>query len=982
MVAEEAARPAVPDYVVGERLGAGGFGEVFRARHAVIEREVAIKILHAKYSKDPEAVARFVAEARAVNKISHAGIVEVFDFGELADGRQYCVMELIRGRTLRDVLRERSRLPLAEALPILRGIAEALDAAHAAGIAHRDLKPDNVFVVDGGGVKLIDFGLAKLVDEEAPLTKTGSVFGTPAYMSPEQCRGKRVTTATDAYSLGVVTYQVLVGEPPFGGDALELALHHLNDDAPAPSSRQGELDARVDRVVLALLAKDPAQRPPVLADAIAAIAGDASLPAKPRRPRGKLLAVAGVAVAGVAGWLAWPRSDDCVSPASKLAGIWDARTRAKVAARFAAPHRSDVDGTWRVTSGELDDYAAAWSTQWTAACRADDRKTDPLLYAQRTTCLENALLAMRGITESIATIDVVAYTAGDIGTPFLPVLADCQSTPVLRVQPPAPAPAVRDEVGRLVSDVQLGRIELRTAINAQRPDLVEAGSSKLEAAAKRLDQLGVAEAAYAWFWRAHMLVGAVPDANGMNDELRKQRIALAQDVVSTAIRRATELRNDLYLAGAYLVAVRLAVKQGDRAKVDDAIDKLASALERAGQPRRFSGDLAEERLGIALRRGQLDHARTELENMTRLRTGLDRGYPRMIGERRADLAFASHQLALWLALRRNTLAYTITLWGPDHRTTVLARKSVIEALLRTNDLRGADAEIEALIATEQRIGASETELAAQRQQLLPIAWHVGDHARAEALISQMPDRVEVWRALVNEVLGNGDIELASLLLQHATAPDGTLDWVREYIAFMHADGPALREAARRAIAEHAQEGPGILLLYQDAVDGHDDPMHAAAAEQLAHLQDPQQRAFGNMLVAIAQRRWRAAATAAREALDLRAKQIASLGAMASGRDWDESELLTFLGLALVESGDAKTALEPLERSLALLHDCCSDFHYNAPISQLALARALVATGGDAARARTLAAAARDGFARLGPGRDTDRQAAIRWLESH
>ncbi|KAB2894400.1 MAG: serine/threonine protein kinase, partial [Kofleriaceae bacterium] len=252
----------VPGYLVGERIGAGGFGEVYRARHAVIERDVAIKVLHRRYSHDPGAVARFVAEARAVNRISHPNIVEISDFGTLADGRQYCVMELIRGTTLRDVLRDRGRIPLAEALPILRGIAEAVDAAHAAGIAHRDLKPDNVFLVDGGGVKLIDFGLAKLThDDAAPVTQTGSVFGTPLYMSPEQCRGNAVTLATDAYSLGVLAYHVLVGGPPFTGDPIELALHHVNDPPEPPSRRWDELDDRVDRVLLALLAKDPRDRP-------------------------------------------------------------------------------------------------------------------------------------------------------------------------------------------------------------------------------------------------------------------------------------------------------------------------------------------------------------------------------------------------------------------------------------------------------------------------------------------------------------------------------------------------------------------------------------------------------------------------------------------------------------------------------------------------------------------------------------------------
>src|SRR5512140_3574631 len=137
--------PDVPGYVVGESIGSGGYGEVFRARHASIGRDVAITVLHAKYSSDSEAIARSHKEARAVNTISHAGIVEIYDFGQLADGRLYCVMELLRGRTLRAVMRERGPMPLPDAVPILRAIAAALDAAHAAGVIHRDLKPENVF---------------------------------------------------------------------------------------------------------------------------------------------------------------------------------------------------------------------------------------------------------------------------------------------------------------------------------------------------------------------------------------------------------------------------------------------------------------------------------------------------------------------------------------------------------------------------------------------------------------------------------------------------------------------------------------------------------------------------------------------------------------------------------------------------------------------------------------------------------------------
>ena len=292
----------MPDHVVEARIGAGAFGEVFRGRHAVLGREVAIKILHAKYSADPDAVARFVTEARAVARLSHPAIVEVFELGALADGRRYCVMELVRGRTLREILAERGRIPLDEAIPILRGIADAVDAAHAAGIAHRDLKPDNVFVLGGGEVKLIDFGLAKLIDDEATaVTRTGSVFGTPLYMSPEQCRGRAVDIATDAYSFGALAYHVLTGAPPFSGDALQLALHHLHDRPDPPSRRRPELPERVDAAILALLEKAPAARPLPVRRAVDAIAGLAPI----ARPRRRLVGVAAgtVAVTAVAAFL-------------------------------------------------------------------------------------------------------------------------------------------------------------------------------------------------------------------------------------------------------------------------------------------------------------------------------------------------------------------------------------------------------------------------------------------------------------------------------------------------------------------------------------------------------------------------------------------------------------------------------------------------------------------------------------------------------
>ncbi|MEO8704485.1 MAG: serine/threonine-protein kinase [Kofleriaceae bacterium] len=427
-------RPSIPPtlaagievggYVLGERIGCGGFGEVYAAHQPTIGRRVAIKVLHAQYSADPDAVKRFVDEARAVNRILHSGIVEIFDFGRVA-GRGFFVMELIEGKSLRALLAERGHLPLVEALPLFRGIAEAVDAAHAAQIAHRDLKPDNVFVLPDGRTKLIDFGLAKLVRDRDAVTETGSVFGTPLYMSPEQCRGKAIDTRTDLYSFGVLVYHVLVGQPPFEGEPIELALKHLNERPQPPSERRSELSRNVDRVVLALLAKDPADRPPSLMAACGALAGSSTL--RIRRTRQAKRAVLGIAgIALVAAGVAYEGSRDssvggpaCRSGGDRIAIAWSPARSAGLASRFA----EDGDrAVWRVASERLDAAAARWAAAWDRACTADVN-IDALLHEQRKTCLENALV------EFVATVDFFAHVEpasfsddfdGDIVAPAFP----------------------------------------------------------------------------------------------------------------------------------------------------------------------------------------------------------------------------------------------------------------------------------------------------------------------------------------------------------------------------------------------------------------------------------------------------------------------------------------------------------------------------------------------------------------------------------
>jgi serine/threonine protein kinase len=257
----------VGEYRVEEMIGKGSYGEVYSAEHPLIGKRAAIKVLHKKFSSEPQVVSRFISEARAVNRIRHRNIIDIFSFGQLENERQYLIMELLDGETLESVL-SRGKMTLAEAYPILRGVAGALDAAHAEGVAHRDLKPENIFVAtqkDGTIIpKLLDFGVAKLSGDEnvKHKTATGMAVGTPLYMSPEQCRGKKVDHRADIYSFGVVIFETLCGRVPFDGDsAVEVLYKHMSEPPPSVADMASELPVGLDVPMHRMLAKHPDARP-------------------------------------------------------------------------------------------------------------------------------------------------------------------------------------------------------------------------------------------------------------------------------------------------------------------------------------------------------------------------------------------------------------------------------------------------------------------------------------------------------------------------------------------------------------------------------------------------------------------------------------------------------------------------------------------------------------------------------------------------
>jgi eukaryotic-like serine/threonine-protein kinase len=466
----------VDRYIVLDVLGAGGMGVVYSAFDPELDRKVAIKLLQAAGAdtRDTEPLpavseTRLVREAQALARLSHPNVIAVHDVGVLPGHRVFVAMELVEGKTLRGWLRAVPRT-WRDVLPVMRAAGAGLAAAHAAGLVHRDFKPDNVMVGNDGRVRVMDFGLARMHRDPRPepelhiatprplaaaLTREGTVMGTPAYMAPEIYAGAEIDARADQFAFGVALYEAMFGTRPFGDD--ELAQPTV---APPTPPADAKVPAWLARVALRAIAIDPAARYGSMDELLG------ELVEPPRRRRGLIAgAIVVVAGGGIAAAFALrsppPAQELCTGAERRLAGVWDPAVAATAKAAFLATNKPAAATSFAGISHALDAYAAEWTAASTDACRATrilGEQTEDVMTL-REECLGQRLEEMRAFTHLVAGAEGNLVDLGDKAVFGLDPIASCANVAALRA-PGLPPPERHAAIAEVEKEVAAAKAEL------------------------------------------------------------------------------------------------------------------------------------------------------------------------------------------------------------------------------------------------------------------------------------------------------------------------------------------------------------------------------------------------------------------------------------------------------------------------------------------------------------------------------------------
>ncbi|MGA9521236.1 MAG: serine/threonine-protein kinase [Myxococcaceae bacterium] len=944
-------------YIVLAPVGEGGMGVVYAAYDPELERRVAIKLLQAgaRGSASTHGRERLIREAQALARLSHPNVVRVHDVGTHGD-RVFMAMELVEGRSLRDWLREKPR-SWRETTAIFVAAGRGLSAAHAAGLVHRDCKPDNLHIGEDGSVRVLDFGIARQVESEetaapvegiaaaadllslsTPLTQEGTVLGTPSYLPPEVLGGQPADPRSDQFSFCVSLYEALYGERPFPGN---LPRNHRGRWAMREPAQDTNVPSWLRKVVLRGLSLSPDHRYPTM---------DALLEDLGRDPRARqrkwLMGAATMGVVSLVGGGVYVQSRSqpvpCQGVEQNLERIWSASTRQALESAFLATGKSFAATAWSSTGRALDAYAGAWVAMRKDACAATrirGEQSDEVL-SLRMACLDRRLSSFQALTELFAKADGELVQQAVRAANALPDLDLCANVEALRA--PVPPPEGVEAQAR-VEAVRKQIAEGQALYNAGRyqPGL-ELAKSAVESARALAYRPLEAEA-------LELLAVLQTNMGNAND---------AEKTLHEAVWAAEAGRHDYIAASALAKSVGLAGLQSRPDVGRHWAGHARAALERVGGDARIEASLLNGLGIIEFREGNMEAARESLEKALALRLkayGPDHPEVATIHSNLSNVLVNGHPREAIPHLEKS-LAIIERTYGRDHPDTAgtLVNLGLIAfELLELN---------QALEHFRRGLAVAEKGLGPEHPVMAVALGNIGSvltlQARYEEAIANLRRAVSLYEAIA----GPEHVDVARLLLNLGVALKEKGDLKEGFETLER----AMAIAQKSLPAGHPENATFWLSLADAELDlgrTNDSRIHFERAVDIAKkLLGPEHREVAKAYVGLGswhlhEKRFREAVSLLEKARDIQHK---ALGA----EHPHLSRTLALMGRARLGLGDRERAILELERAIALAQKEGSP-PGTLEESRFALARVLWETRRDGQRAVELATQAREGYARGG-----------------
>jgi tetratricopeptide (TPR) repeat protein len=922
---------SVGRYVILDLVGAGNMGVVYAAYDPELDRKVALKLLHTvapwAVPAEEDLRKRLLREARAMARVSHPNVVSVYDAGIVGD-RVFVAMEFVEGTTLRRWAREKPRA-WREILSVFVAAGRGLAAAHAAGLVHRDFKPDNVLIGRDGRVCVGDFGLARAEAQESSsfgaelmhsassgegpvteLTRTGALIGTPAYMAPEQLRGEKADARADQFSFAVALYEVLSGSRPYAGDSVEEMSQAMRDGALPARTAAWSAPARVQRLLARALKIHPRDRYPSMGALLAA------LERRPALWRGAALIFAAAAVS--LGVFAYARHDtrtSCAGGEEKLAGVWDAQRQEAIRSAFAATGKPYATDVWNGVQRTLDAYAQRWVAMHRDACEATHRREEQSEHLRdlRMQCLGERLARMKALADVLARADDKVLSNAVQAAYALVDVTGCADARALTTGVPAPEESIRPKVEALSERLSQANARLDAGKYA---DGLRIAAAVLEEA----QPLGYRPLEAEAYWLKGELLHRTGD------------LPAAEATLLEAVRAADAARrDDLGAKGRIGLVKVVGIDRSKHAEGHLWARFADAAIERLGGDVRLRAQL-QARVGLLFREeGRLAEAVSRVESAVSLTE-------QALGTEHPEFAAALNTLGTLFqdtgrfdeATRcyERTLTIQRKVLGPGHPAVAHPLNNLgVVFLVTAQSTKALSYFRQALAVWEKALGPKHPYAATAHGNIAIAMRHLGRFREAIA-----EDKLAL--ALREELLGREHPHIAASLqsLGNDYFQQGRYDTAGRYY--------------ERALA------------------------------MLERLLGPENSNIANTLLSIGNLLLRRQQFAKARAVAERAQSL--IEKSRGLRHPSLGEALTVIGRAYVGLGAPAAAIHPLERALSL-RDTTQSFSLDLAETKFALARALWDSRRDPARSLHLAREAAKELAKSLDANARDRAEVNAWL---